>query len=169
MTTTNKIRIATADTTNACTLACSEITAAVGLTVHPEFQEIEGDCLILELRLGSETHHAAPPKHLAAAVGNRAPAVEVLSAWNEHRSGQIRPKLCRDVLGSLYDDMPNVAHRALDDNLATAVWVRSDSSWHLAVPASCDAQPIVGLSHRRGYTHRFTSLEAASIRSGLAS
>jgi hypothetical protein len=169
MTTTNKIRIATADTANACTLACSEITAAVGLTVHPEFQEIEGDCLILELRLGSETHHAAPPKHLAAAVGNGAPAVEVLSAWNEHRSGQIRPKLCRDVLGSLYDDMPNVAHRALDDNLATAVWVRSDSSWHLAVPASCDAQPIVGLSHRRGYTHRFTSLEAASIRSGLAS
>ena len=56
MTTTSKIRIATADTTNACTLACSEITAAVGLPVHPEFQEIEGDCLILELRLGSELH-----------------------------------------------------------------------------------------------------------------
>jgi hypothetical protein len=169
MTTTNKIRIATADTPNACTLACSEITAAVGLPVRPEFQEIEGDCLILELRLGSGTHHAAQPKHLAAAVGNGAPAVEVLSAWNEHDSGQIRPKLCRDVLGSLYDDMPNVAHRALDDNLATAVWDPSDSSWHLAVPSSCDAQPIVGLSHRHGYSHRFTSLEAASIRSGLAS
>ena len=55
MTTTNKIRIATADTTNACKLACSEITAAVGLTVHPEFQEIEGDCLILELRLGANS------------------------------------------------------------------------------------------------------------------
>ena len=54
MTTTNKIRIATADTTNASTLACSEITAAVGLPVHPEFQEIEGDCLILELRLRGE-------------------------------------------------------------------------------------------------------------------
>ena len=118
MTTTNKIRIATADTTNASTLACSEITAAVGLPVHPEFQEIEGDCLILELRLGGETLLAAPPKHLAAAVGNGAPAVEVLSAWNEY-AGQIRPKLCRDVLGSLYDDMPNVAHYALDDNLAT--------------------------------------------------
>ena len=117
MTTTNKIRIATADTTNACTLTCSEITAAVRLPVHLEFQEIEGDCLILELRLGSELH-AAPPKHLAAAVGNGAPAVEVLSAWNEY-AGQIRPKLCRDVLGSLYDDMPNVAHYALDDNLAT--------------------------------------------------
>jgi hypothetical protein len=169
MTTTNKIRIATADTTNAYALACSEITAAVGLPVHPEFQEIEGDCLILELRLGSETLHAAPPKHVAAAVGNGASAVEVLSAWNEHDSGQIRPKFCRDVLGSLYDDMPSVAHRALDDNLATAVWDRSDSSWHLAVPSSCDAQPIVGLSHRRGYSRRFTSLEAASIRSGLAS
>jgi hypothetical protein len=165
---TNKIRIATADTTNACTLACSEITAAVGLPVHPEFQEIEGDCLILELRLGGETLPAAPPRHLAVAVRNGAPAVEVLSAWNEHDSAHLRPKLCRDVLGSLYDDMPNVAHRALDDNLATAVWDRSDSSWHLAVPSSCDAQPIVGLSQRRGYTHRFTSLEAASIRSGLA-
>ena len=169
MTTTNKIRIATADTTNASTLACSEITAAVGLPVHPEFQEIEGDCLILELRLRGETLQAASPKRLAAAVGNAAPTVEVLSAWNEPGSGQIRPKLCRDVLGLLYDDMRNVAHRALDDNLATAAWDRSDSSWHLAVPSSCDAQPIVGLSHRRGYSRRFTSLEAASIRSGLAS
>jgi hypothetical protein len=169
MTTTNKIRIATADTTNARTLACSEITAAVGLPVHPEFQEIEGDRLILELRLGGETLHVAPPKHLAAAVGNGAPTFEVLSAWNEHDSDQFRPKLCHDVLGSLYDDMPNEAHRALDDNLATAVWDRSDSSWHLAVPSSCNAQPIVGLSLRRGYSHRFTSLEAASIRSGLAS
>ena len=169
MTTTNKIRIATADTTNVSTLACSEITAAVGLPVHPEFQEIEGDCLILELRLRGETLQAASPKRLAAAVGNGAPTVEVLSAWNEPGSGQIRPKLCRDVLGLLYDDMPNVAHRALDDNLATAAWDRSDSSWHLAVPSSCDAQPIVGLSHRRGYSRRFTSLEAASIRSGLAS
>ena len=169
MTTTNKIRIATADTTNASTLACSEITAAVGLPVHPEFQEIEGDCLILELRLRGETLQAASPKRLAAAVGNGAPTVEVLSAWNEPGSGQIRPKLCRDVLGLLYDDMPNVAHRALDDNLATAAWDRSDSSWHFAVPSSCDAQPIVGLSHRRGYSRRFTSLEAASIRSGLAS
>jgi len=169
MTTTNKIRIATADTTNASTLACSEITAAVGLPVHPEFQEIEGDCLILELRLRGETLQAASPKRLAAAVGNGAPTVEVLSAWNEPGSGQIRPKLCRDVLGLLYDDMRNVAHRALDDNLATAAWDRSDSSWHLAVPSSCDAQPIVGLSHRRGYSRRFTSLEAASIRSGLAS
>lgn len=169
MTTTNKIRIATADTTNASTLACSEITAAVGLPVHPEFQEIEGDCLILELRLRGETLQAASPKRLAAAVGNGAPTVEVLSAWNEPGSGQIRPKLCRDVLGLLYDDMPNVAHRALDDNLASAAWDRSDSSWHLAVPSSCDAQPIVGLSHRRGYSRRFTSLEAASIRSGLAS
>ena len=128
MTTTNKIRIATADTTNASTLACSEITAAVGLPVHPEFQEIEGDCLILELRLRGETLQAASPKRLAAAVGNGAPTVEVLSAWNEPDSGQIRPKLCRDVLGLLYDDMPNVAHRALDDNLATAAWDRSDST-----------------------------------------
>jgi hypothetical protein len=177
MNTTNKIRIATADTTDACTLACSEVTAAVGRPVQAEFQEIEGGCLILELRLGDEALHPSrrsrsvppPPARVATAVDIAAPTVEVLSAWHEPVPGGIRPKLCHHVLGSLYDDMPPVAHRALTDNLATAVWDRSDFSWHLAVPSSCATQPIVGLSHRRGYTHRFTSLEAASIRSGLAS
>jgi hypothetical protein len=50
----DKIRIATTDTAEAADLACLEISSALGLPVGVEFQEIEGACLILELRLGDE-------------------------------------------------------------------------------------------------------------------
>jgi hypothetical protein len=169
MPTTSKIRIATTDATNAVALACSEVATALGLPVRAEFQEIEGSCLILELRLGDDVRQTAHPARLAVAVDHAAPGVEVLSAWREPAATGLRPKSCHDVLGVVYDRMPPVARRALDDNLATAVWDRSAAAWHLAVPSVCATQPIVGLSHRRGYTHRFTSLEAAAIRSGLAS
>jgi hypothetical protein len=65
--------------------------------------------------------------------------------------------------------LPEVARRALDDDLPTAKWDRSDSSWHLAVPSVCNGKAIVGMSHRRGYDHRFTVHDAAALRCGLNS
>jgi hypothetical protein len=169
MTATNKIRIATADQSGAINLVCSEVESAVGMSVHPEFQEIEGDCLILELRLGDGAVHTPLPTRLAMAVDHAARDVQVLSAWNEPASSELVPKDCQNVLGVLFDTMPPVAHRALIDSLPTAQWDRSDASWHLAVPSVFATRPLVGLSRRRGYTHRFTSFEAAAIRCGLAS
>jgi hypothetical protein len=169
MTTTNKLRIATADRSGALDLVCSEVESAIGMSVQPVFQEIEGDCLILELRLGSETGQPRLPTRLAIQVDNAARDVQVLSAWNEPDPSEPAPKGCHNVLGALFDTMPPVAHRALIDSLPTAQWDRSDASWQLAVPSVFATRPLVGLSRRRGYSQRFTFFEAAAIRSGLAS
>ncbi|HEY1989103.1 MAG TPA: hypothetical protein VGG43_06540 [Acidimicrobiales bacterium] len=169
MTATNKIRVATADRAGAINLVRAEVESATGMAVEAEFQEIEGDCLILELRVGDESTHSAHPTRLGIAVDNAAPAVQVLSAWNEPAAADPFPQLCNRVLGVQFDTMPAVAHRALIDRLPTAQWDRSDACWHLAVPSVFATRPLVGVSHRRGYTHRFTSFEAAAIRCGLAS
>ncbi len=169
MNASNKIRIATPDTTNAVKLACSEVASAVGLAVHAEYQEIEGTCLILELRVGEQGVEPRSPRRMTMAVDRAAADVEVLSAWNEPVTALLAPRYSDDVLGVRFDTMPPLAQRALSDDLPTAQWDRADTSWHLAVPSACADQPIVALSHRRGYTRRFTSLEAAAIRGGLAS
>lgn len=172
MTGTNRIRIATTDSAEALDIACSEVESAVGLPVKAELQEIEGGCLILELRLGTEhVHvHVPPPSRLAMVVDKAVPNIEVLSAWREPSAscGSARP--CDAVLAVPRDAMPPLALRAVSDNVATAQWEVSDRSWRLAVPfVNATKAGIVGLAHRRGYSFRFTSLDAAAIRIGLAS
>ena len=168
MTATNKLRVATIDTAHATDKACSEVESAVGLPVHAEFQEIEGANLIIELQLGSVTIHTPHPSRLAAAVDNAVANMEVLSSWKELASLEPTPRHCPDVMGVGYEPLPQVAQRAFDDDLPTAKWDRADSSWHLAVPAVCGGKAIVGMSHRRGYSHRFTAHDAAALRCGLA-
>jgi hypothetical protein len=163
------LRVATPDTAHAVDIACSEVESAVGLGVRAEFQEIEGGNLIIELQLGDEAEHSPHPSRLASAVDKAVANIEVLSSWKESTSPEPPPRHCPDVLGAGYEPLPQVAQRALDDDLPTAKWDRSDSSWHLAVPSVCGGKAIVGMSHRGGYSHRFTAHDAAAFRSGLAS
>jgi hypothetical protein len=165
----NKLRVATLDTAHAVDIACSEVESAVGLPVRAEFQEIEGASLILELRLGDESVHSPHPSRLASAIDRAVANMEVLSSWRESTGPGAPLRRCPDVRGVGYEPLPHVAQRALDDDLPTAKWDRSDSSWHLAVPSFCGGQPIVGLSDRRGYSHRFTARDAQAFRRGLAS
>jgi hypothetical protein len=79
----DKIRIATTDTAAAADLACSDISAALGVPVRIEFQEIEGACLILELRLGEEASPSSQPSRLVAAINKAVPNLVVLSAWRQ--------------------------------------------------------------------------------------
>ena len=169
MTIKNKLRVAMPDTAHAIGIACSDVESAVGLRVRAEFQEIEGGNLIIELQLGVEAEQSPHPARLASAIDEAVAHVEVLSSWNESTAIEPPPRHCPDVLGVGYEQLPHVAQRALDDNLPTAEWDRSDSSWHLAVPSVCGGKAIVGMSHRGGYSHRFTAHEAAALRSGLAS
>jgi hypothetical protein len=168
MTATNKIRIATTDIAEAAGIACSEISAALGLSVWAEFQEIEGACLILELRLGDAALPNSRPSHLAAAVTNAVPNVVVLRAWKQAACLAPIPRYSQNVLAECFDAIPPVAERAFIDNLPTAQWDHSDSKWHLAVPSFCTSQRIVGLSQRSGHTQRFSSLDVAAIQRGLA-
>ena len=169
MNATNKLRVATIDTPHAIDIACSVVFSAVGLAVQAELQEIERGSLIIELQLGNESVHTPHPSRLASTVDKAAADVEVLSAWKESACPEPTPQPCRDVMGVGYEPLPQVAQRALDDNLPTAEWDRSDSSWHLAVPSVCSGKAIVGMSHRRGYDHRFTPHDAAALRRGLNS
>jgi hypothetical protein len=145
------------------------VESAVGPPVRAEFQEIEDGNLIVELQLGNESIHAAHPSRLASVVDKAATDVEVLRAWRESPCPEPTPQLCPDVLGVGDEPLPEAARRALDDDLPTASWDRSDASWHLAVPAVCSGRAIVGMSHRCGYRHRFTAHDAAALRCGLHS
>jgi hypothetical protein len=169
MTAKNMLRVAMPDTAHAIDIACSDVESAVGLRVRAEFQEIEGRKLIIELQLGDEADNSPHPARLASAVDQAVANVEVLSSWKESTSPEPPPRRCPDVLGVGYEALPQVAQRALDDDLPTAQWDRSDSCWHLAVPSVCSGKAIVGMSRRSGYSHRFSAHEAAALRSGLAS
>ena len=168
MTATNRLRVATIDTARAIDMACSEVESAVGLPVLPEFQEIECGNLIIELRLGSETIHTPHPSRLASAVDAAAANLEVLSSWKASASPEPARRHCLDVMEVGCEPLPQVARRAFDDDLPTAEWDRANSSWHLAVPSVCSGKAIVGLSHRRGYSHRFTAHDAAALKRGLS-
>ena len=170
MTASNMIRIATTDTTDAVEIACSQVKNAVGLPVTAAFQEIEGGCLILELRLGNESGLTPSPSRLAVVV-EESSNVEVLSAWKVRSSSATPPPRSSDaVLTPLRDSIPSVAYRAVRDGLPTAQWQSNEGSWHLAVPnVNFNRPTTVGLSRRRGYSQRFSSLEAAAIQRGLAS
>jgi hypothetical protein len=167
--TTNKLRISTLDTSNALDLACSEVELVVGLPVQAEFQEIEGACLIVEIRLGTDAVHTPPASRLANAIDKSANEVEVLSAWNEPVRVAPPARFCEDVLGAELDVLPPIALRAVVDDLPTAQWDRSKGHWHLAVPSACRDQVIVGMLHRTGYSHRFSTVDAFALRTGLAS
>jgi hypothetical protein len=171
MTAANMIRIATTDTTEAVELACSEVKNAVGLPVTAAFQEIEGGCLILELRLGNESGLTPSPSRLAAIVDQSSSNVDVLSAWKVRSSSASPPPRHSDtILTPPHDPIPSVARRAVHDGLPTAEWRSNEGSWQLAVPNVSASRPTtVGLSRRRGYSQRFSSLEAAAIQRGLAS
>jgi hypothetical protein len=170
MTTKRMLRIATPDAVHAIDTACSDVESAVGLPVRAEFQEIEGGNLIIELQLGDEAIHTPRASLLASVVDRAVSNMEVLSSWTESTASGPAPRRCFDVLGVGYEQLlPQVAQRALDDDLPTAKWDRSDSSWHLAVPSVCGGNAIIGMSHRCGYSHRFTAHDAAAFRSGLSS
>ena len=169
MTAKNMLRVAMPDKARAIDIACSDVESAVGLHVRAEFQEIEGSKLIIELQLGDETEPTPHPSRLASVVDRAVSDIEVLSSWEELTSPAPAPRQCPEVFGVGYEPLPQVAQRALNDDLPTAQWDRSDSSWHLAVPSVCGGKAIVGMTRRHGYSQRFTAYDAAALRSGLAS
>ena len=132
---TNKLRVATIDTTRVRYIACSEVVAATGLPVLAEFQEIEGNNVIIELQIGDETipHSSAFPTR-SRGPDKAVADLEVLSSWKEPALLEPTPRHCPEVIGVGDLPLPQVAQRAYDDDLPTAKWDHADSSWHLAVP-----------------------------------
>jgi hypothetical protein len=139
--------------------------------VRPDFQEIDRSDLIVELSIPEV--RGCPPGQLGRLVEHISTDLEVLSSWNETEpacpSGQHeRPRFVDK------DDptVPFTARRAFDDGLPTASWHSSSEvdvpHWFLAVPAlSFDDRMVAAIRRRRGYSYRFSALEAAALRASL--
>jgi hypothetical protein len=177
MTSTSKLRIAVPDVADALDAVKFEVEEATGFAVEPVFQEIDRSELVVELCLADS--NAADPRRVALAVESSAGNLDVLSTWNESPLPRdLAPRASETVFKDFDYPMPEVARRALSDELPTAQWLptvddvgRGDRSlWLLAVPViRSDGPSLVGVRHRHGYSLRFSAHEAASARIGLAS
>jgi hypothetical protein len=177
MTTTSKLRVSLADQADALEILRSEVEGATGFAVEPELQEAEHDELVVEMRF---TGLVTPePQLVARAVQRSSRGIDVLSSWNEQLPvGKPAPAILNSLYRSTDATMPPAARRAVRDHVATAQWIAptdsevvSDRSyWQLAVPVlQGDGQSLIGMQHRRGYTHRFSTQDVAAGRLRLAS
>ncbi len=171
MTSTSKLRVAVADAPMAVHTLRTEVARLTGLEVVPELQEIEGNHLVVELRVVGKGD--ADACDLAASVRQSACDLDVLSAWAEV-PGAVTPG--GPVFSTPGRDMPGAGERALREGLPTAAWVpsadrseRADPAhWILAVPAvPAGRVPMVAVRRRSGYSARFSTGDVASLRSGL--
>jgi hypothetical protein len=174
---TSKLRVATPDVADALDVVKVEVEGATGFAVEPQFQEIDRADLVVEMRLTDS--YDAEPGLVARAIERSASGLEVLSTWKEVPATLApAPRSSPEVFDRPGVPMPEVARRALHDDIPTAQWFGAREfttgdvtpQWHLAVPVvRSDGLSIVGVQRRRGYTRRFCIRDAAAARLGLAS
>jgi hypothetical protein len=177
MTHSNKLRVATADMENALELVTVEVERATGFAVQPVLQEIDRADLVVELRLPDSD--AVDSRHIACAVERTASNLDVLSNWIEASMPAVpAPASSESVLDVARDPMPEVAQRALRDQIPTAQWLDirggtaedDRSCWVLAVPVMrSDGHSRVGVRRRHGYSLRFSAYEATTTQVGVGS
>jgi hypothetical protein len=172
----NKFRVAVPDHRQALETVRAEVESAVGCPVSPEFQEAERGALVIEMRLAEP---AGPdPRRLARAIERSNQDIDVLSYWHDEQPSREASSIpIHAVLPAVAMELPDVARRALLDDLPTAAWPASLSvgpvqppAWLLAVPVTApDGTGLVRMTQRSGYSHRFTSSDATSMQLELAS
>jgi hypothetical protein len=176
MTTTSKLRVAISDSSAALEIVKIEVEGATGCTARPEFQESELDALVVEMRLVD-----SDPANLglvARAIECTSPSLDVLGVWSESSPDRMPSAVpARMVYSGTDDSMPNVAKRAVRDELPSAQWHPCPGGepgddrphWQLAVPVVlADGEKVVAVRRRNGYSHRFTTDDAVSTWLGLA-
>jgi hypothetical protein len=174
---TSKLRVVVPDGANALRVVTTEIEEATGIALEPELQEVDGDDLVVELRLADSS--ICDPKLVVRAVERLSDDLEVLSTWQEAPPPRDpAPVTSQSVFAGPDVAMPEVAQRAFRDGLPTAHWpgtVRVPAGepkacWQLAVPIRrSDGRVLVGVLQCGGYSHRFGLHEAKALRLGLAS
>jgi hypothetical protein len=177
MTSSSRLRVAISDTAEALEIVKLEVEGATGYPVRPEFQETEFDELVVELRLGAPS--STEPNRIARAIQRTSRDIDVLGVWNakqsDHEPAPIPSQL---VFGATNDSMPDVAKRAVRDQLATAQWHPSTNTtprgdiphWQLAVPVlQADGEEVVAVHRRNGYSLRYTPEDVVGTWLGLAS
>jgi hypothetical protein len=177
MTSSSRLRVAISDTAEALEIVKLEVEGATGFPVRPEFQESEFDELVVELRLGAPS--STEPNRIARAIERTSRDIDVLGVWNEkqpdHEPTPIPSQL---VFEATDDSMPEVAKRAVRDQLATARWRPTTNAtpsgdiphWQLAVPVlQADGEEVVAVHRRNGYSLRYTPEDVVGTWLGLGS
>jgi hypothetical protein len=177
MTSASKLRVAVPDVTDALDVVKDEVERATGFAVQPILQEVDRGDLVVEVQLVDS--NAVAPDHLALAVECSARGLDVLSAWKEETlTPYSAPVQSETVFKAIDGVMPEVAQRALRDEVPTAQWLPTvedvaggdRSYWILAVPVlRPNDRSIVGTRRRNGYSLRFSAHEAEAARRGLVS
>jgi len=171
-----KLRVATPDTDDALQRVQDGFEEATGLSVEPEFQEIEHGALIIEMVIDDSPNFefvAPNPTLVTRAVERSDVDMDVLSTWIEDGADSPgTPLPLEGIVRPFGPDAPEVAERAARDRIATAIWHRSGSSrpgrWQLAVPFSrADRSTYIAISERTGYQRRFGAHEVTGLRDYL--
>jgi hypothetical protein len=176
MSSTNKLRVAIPDGTDALDVVKVEVERATGFDVQPVLQEIDYTDLVVEVKLSDS--NSADPRHIALTVGQASPDLDVLSSWKEADSLPLPSARSVPIVFETTDLLlPEVARRALEDEVPTTQWLPKSSDvsggdrscWILAVPSCrCGGAARIGICHRRGYATRFSASEAESALWSLA-
>ncbi len=175
MTATSRLRVAISDSAEALEIVKLEVEGATGCSARPEFQESELDALVVEMRLVDSD--PAVLSLVARAIERTSPALDVLGVWSESPPDRMPSAVTTKTVYSGTDDsMPDIAKRAVRDELPSAQWYPRRGGvtsvrphWQLAVPALlADGEKVVAVRRRNGYSRRFTTDDAVSTWLGLA-
>ena len=170
---TGKLRVAVPDGLQALQVVTTGIEEATGVCIEPELQEIDRGDLVVELRLTDAA--VADARLFANTVEHLSEELVVLSSWQEVAAPALAtPMASQHVYVGTEAAMPDVARRALRDDLPTAKWPSGAGElkgfWQVAVPfRRKDGEVLVGVQQRRGYSRRFGAQEVKALWWGLAS
>jgi hypothetical protein len=153
-----------------------EVERATGFDAQPILQELDYTDLVIEVQLSDS--NAADPRRIALTVEQASPDLDVLSSWKEADALPLQTAWAVPVVFETTDlVLPEVARRALEDEVPTAQWLPKSNnvsdgdraSWIFAVPSRrCGGSARVGICRRRGYANRFSANEAESALWSLA-
>ncbi len=180
MTAARKLRVAIPDSADALRLVQDGFEEITGLSVQPEFQEVDHGELIVEVLVDDPPLIPAVSPSVALvsrAVERSEFDMSVLSSWVEERPDFLRSGL---PVSAVADPFREAGHGAVDraarDELATSVWCphpagggqRAAGVWQLAVPfRRLDHSTCIASSERAGYPYRFSSHDALGLRAFL--
>jgi hypothetical protein len=160
----SKLRVAIADGSDALEVVTVEVERATGFVAQPVLQEIDYTDLVVEVQLSDS--NAADPRRIALTVARASPDLDVLSSWKEAAAPAMAAVQSSPIVVDAADPLlPEVARRALRDDVPTAQWLPKfvgggDRSWILALPSRRSGHPArVGICSRRGYSARFSASE----------
>ena len=176
MSSTSKLRVAIPDDTDALDVVTLEVERATGFEAQPVLQEMDHTDLVVEMQLTDS--NAADPRRIALTVEQANADLDVLSSWKEADALPLQTTRAMPIVIETTDVvLPEVARRALENDVPTAQWLsrrndafgRDRACWILAVPSQrCGGAARVGICRRRGYATRFSANEAESALWSLA-